>query len=61
MPNDIVILLLDVPPDISIDRYAEIEEGCKRQAVKDLDTLALCYQTEYLASRPATHKVGNDQ
>ncbi|HKU52064.1 MAG TPA: hypothetical protein VJQ25_06330 [Nitrospira sp.] len=45
MPNDIVILLLDVPPDISIDRYAEIEEGCKRQAVKDLDTLALCYQT----------------
>ncbi|MCS6305247.1 MAG: cytochrome c [Nitrospira sp.] len=54
-------LIIGRPPDISIDRYAEIEAGCKRQAVKDLDTLALCYRTEYLASRPATHKVGNDQ
>ena len=60
-PNDIVISLLDAPPDISIDRYAEIEAGCKLQAVKDLDALALCYRTEYLASRLATRKVENDQ
>jgi len=54
-------LIIGRPPDISIDRYAEIEAGCKLQAVKDLDASALCYRTEYLASRPATRKVENDQ
>ena len=54
-------LIIGRPPDISIARYAEIETGCKQRAVKDLDTLALCYRAEYTASRPATRKLGNDQ
>ena len=54
-------LIVGRPPDISSDRYAEIETGCKQQADKDLDALALCYRAEYLASRQATRKAGPDQ
>ena len=54
-------LIVGRPPDISAARYTEIETGCKERAVKDLDTLALCYRAEYTASRPATRKVNKDQ
>jgi cytochrome c553 len=49
-------LIIGRPPDIAIDRYAEIERDCKHRAAGDLDTLALCYRAEYSASRPAPRK-----
>lgn len=46
-------LIIGRPPDIPADRYIKVESRCKRQASKDLDKLALCYRTEYLALRQA--------
>ena len=46
-------LIVGRPPDIPADRYIRIESRCKRQASKDLDKLALCYRTEYMALRQA--------
>ena len=54
-------LIVGRPPDISINRYKEIEENCKRLAAKDLDSLALCYRAEYQASRPPIRKMEHDQ
>ena len=53
-------LLIGRPPDIALDRYAQIETICKHVANKDLDTLELCYRAEYTASRQAPRKLGND-
>jgi mono/diheme cytochrome c family protein len=44
-------LIIGRPPDIPTNRYIQIEARCKRQAKHDLDRLALCYRTEYLALR----------
>ncbi|MDR4467828.1 MAG: cytochrome c [Nitrospira sp.] len=44
-------LIIGRPPDIPTNRYIQIEARCKRQAKRDLDRLALCYRTEYLALR----------
>ncbi|NGZ96136.1 MAG: hypothetical protein CV089_08420 [Nitrospira sp. WS110] len=44
-------LIIGRPPDIPTNRYILIEARCKRQAKNDLDRLALCYRTEYLALR----------
>ncbi|GKS62918.1 hypothetical protein YTPLAS72_02220 [Nitrospira sp.] len=51
-------LIIGRPPDISPDRYAEIERECKQNAAGDLDTLMLCYRAEYTASRsvPRPHR-----
>lgn len=54
-------LLIGRPPDIALDRYAQIQTICKHVASKDLDTLELCYRAEYTASRPTNPKQGNDQ
>ena len=44
-------LIIGRPPDIPTNRYIQIEARCKRQSKNDLDRLALCYRTEYLALR----------
>jgi len=44
-------LIIGRPPDIPTNRYIQIEARCKRQAKNDLERLALCYRTEYLALR----------
>ena len=50
-------LIIGRPPDIPTNRYIQIEARCKRQAKHDLDRLALCYRTEYLALRhPPTER-----
>jgi mono/diheme cytochrome c family protein len=53
-------LIVGRPPDISAERYAEIEIRCKQRAMEDLDTLMLCYRAEYVASRPETRRVDPD-
>lgn len=54
-------LLIGRPPDIALDRYAEIETICQHLANKDLDTLMLCFRAEYTASRQAPRSLDNDQ
>ncbi|MBK9306536.1 MAG: hypothetical protein IPM58_05470 [Nitrospira sp.] len=44
-------LIIGRPPDIPTNRYLQIEARCRRQAKNDVDRLALCYRTEYLALR----------
>ncbi len=44
-------LLIGRPPDIALDRYAQIETICEHIANHDLDSLELCYRAEYTATR----------
>ena len=54
-------LLIGRPPDITLDRYAQIETICEHVANNDLDSLELCYRAEYTATRQEKRKPGHDQ
>jgi len=54
-------LLIGRPPDIALDRYAQIQTICKHVANNDLDSLELCYRAEYTASRQEKRQPGHDQ
>ena len=54
-------LLIGRPPDIALDRYAQIETICKHVANNDLDSLELCYRAEYTAWRQEKRQAGHDQ